>query len=63
MSFAVRPVVFAVAFAAATAASAAGFPQFDAEPLKRGRAVWIGTCKDCHANADADAPQALDRKA
>lgn len=28
-----------------------------------GERVWLGTCKDCHANPDSDAPQIGDRAA
>ena len=54
-----------VAFLAvvATPALAADFPEFSEERLKRGREVWMATCKDCHANPDSDAPQAKDAAA
>ena len=62
MSGAVR-ALFALLALAALPAAAAPYPEFDAEPLRSGRAVWMGTCRDCHANPDADAPQGTDRKA
>jgi cytochrome c5 len=44
-------------------ALAAKYPEFEGEPLARGRAVWLGTCEACHGNPDSDAPQALDKAA
>lgn len=57
-----RAALVALACAAAPAL-AAEFPEFPAEPLKRGRAVWLGTCEACHANPDSDAPQVRDAAA
>jgi cytochrome c5 len=31
--------------------------------LQRGRNIWVGTCRDCHANPLSDAPQVKDRAA
>lgn len=36
------------------------FPDFPDANLKAGKAVWVGTCRDCHANALSDAPQVKD---
>lgn len=54
-----RTVLIAIACISAPA-FAADFPEFAGEPLKRGRAVWLGTCEACHANPDSDAPQVRD---
>lgn len=39
------------------------FPEFDAPVLKAGRGVWMGTCRECHANSLSDAPQVKDKAA
>jgi cytochrome c5 len=41
--------------------SGAGFPEFPDRTLKLGRTVWLGTCRECHSNTLADAPQVKDR--
>jgi cytochrome c5 len=41
----------------------AEFPVFDDPQLARGRAVWLGTCKVCHATGFADAPSVRDKVA
>lgn len=41
----------------------AEFPVFDDPQLTRGRAVWLGTCKACHATGFADAPSVRDKEA
>ncbi len=63
MSLSVRALPLLLMLACAAPVCAAPFPEFDTEALKRGRAVWLGTCKDCHANPDSDAPQASNRGA
>jgi cytochrome c5 len=62
MSAALRPALIALAWAAFPAA-AFELPVVSAELLERGHDVWQGTCKGCHANPDADAPQITDRAA
>ena len=49
-------VVLGVAVVSGVAADEERFAQFDGEVLQRGRAVWLGTCKNCHATGFADAP-------
>ncbi len=44
------------------AAAQAGFPEFDEARLKTGRGIWMGTCRECHANPLSDAPQVKDGK-
>ena len=39
------------------------YPEFEAANLQRGRKVWMGTCKGCHALGVAGAPKAGDEKA
>lgn len=41
----------------------AEFPQFDDPHLKRGREIWLGTCKVCHGPGFADAPSVRDKAA
>jgi cytochrome c5 len=48
---------------AAWAHASSPWPEFDAPQLKLGRQVWIGTCRDCHANPMSDAPQVKDKSA
>ncbi|MBU0601378.1 MAG: c-type cytochrome [Gammaproteobacteria bacterium] len=45
------------------AAAGGGWPEFDDAHLQAGREVWLGTCRECHANSLSDAPQAKDRDA
>ena len=47
----------------ALAASPSRYPEFDEPRLAVGRAVWLGTCQDCHGNPLADAPQVKDAQA
>ena len=35
-------------------------PEFTQSHLEAGRAVWMSTCRDCHANPVSDAPQVKD---
>lgn len=37
------------------------FPDFGDARLRNGRAVWMGTCRECHANSLSDAPQVKDK--
>jgi len=41
----------------------AKYPSFKDPNLKAGRAIWLGTCKACHATGIADAPRVDDREA
>lgn len=41
--------------------STAAFPEFPDRILKQGRTVWLGTCRECHSNTLADAPQVKDK--
>lgn len=41
----------------------ADFPEFTDAHLKHGRAVWMETCKGCHAYGFAGSPKAGDAKA
>lgn len=47
----------------AAAQQPADFPEFGDPHLNKGREVWLGTCRACHANALSDAPQARDKAA
>lgn len=64
MSFRVTPrsLVFAAALcgAALPAHAQGSFPDFPDANLKAGKAVWVDTCRDCHANPLSDAPQVKD---
>ena len=58
-----------VAFAAASllpqvaVAADAGFPVFADPHLAKGREIWLGTCRACHATGFADAPPVHDKLA
>jgi cytochrome c5 len=41
--------------------AAGAFPEFGDARLKSGRTVWMGTCRECHANPLSDAPQVKDK--
>lgn len=58
----VRSLVLAAALCCGTPpAHAQGpFPDFPDANLKAGKAVWVDTCRDCHANPLSDAPQVKD---
>ncbi|OGB24996.1 MAG: hypothetical protein A3I66_03130 [Burkholderiales bacterium RIFCSPLOWO2_02_FULL_57_36] len=45
------------------AAADAGFPSFADPHLAKGRAIWLDTCKACHAAGFADAPPVHDKEA
>lgn len=57
-----RAIVSALLLAA-SAAQAQPFPEFADPRLKAGRAVWLGTCRACHAEDVAGAPLVTDRAA
>lgn len=52
--------MLALASAYAPAASPSRYPEFGELRLVQGRTVWLGTCRDCHDNPLADAPQIKD---
>lgn len=55
-------LVAAAGFLAVTAdAFSQSFPEFSEPSLKAGRTVWLGTCRECHANPLSDAPQVKDK--
>lgn len=56
-------VLMAMLSVGTTVHANSAFPEFDDPPLKRGRAVWLGTCQACHANPLGDAPQVKDKTA
>jgi len=39
------------------------FPRFADPQLVKGRQIWLGTCKNCHATGVADAPPVTDKDA
>ena len=55
----------ALAWIVVSAASpgSAEYPEFDDEHLMFGRAVWMGTCENCHGTGVGGAPVAGNRKA
>lgn len=56
-----RMVLAAALGAGASPAHTQGsFPDFPDAGLKAGKAVWMDTCRDCHANPLSDAPQVKD---
>jgi cytochrome c5 len=59
-----RRLVGLIALAGSSASFAqGGFPEpADAEP-RHGRDVWLGTCRECHANPLSDAPQVKNKAA
>lgn len=67
MNRAIRSTAGLLFVAAGTCAFAAGgagsWPEYDDEHLKAGREVWLGTCRECHANSMSDAPQVKDPQA
>ncbi|RJG03032.1 c-type cytochrome [Noviherbaspirillum sedimenti] len=56
-------VLAGAALLAKPAAADARFPNFADPHLVKGREVWLGTCKACHATGVADAPPVHDRNA
>lgn len=61
-----RPVLgLGAALVAGSAAAQvpAPYPEVADPRLQAGREVWLGTCRECHANLLSDAPQVKSRKA
>lgn len=56
-------LVGASLLSASAAADDIAFPSFPDPHLAKGRAIWLGTCKACHATGLADAPPVHDKGA
>jgi cytochrome c5 len=60
LAFGVGAVLVA---ASAWAQSASPWPEYEGAQLRLGREIWLGTCRECHANPMSDAPQVKDKAA